>query len=119
MQPPPPVAPARRLIRFVGDQPNGLETGTCVPEPTRAAAWHGGGPSEALLTNRELIRDFFLHTEGMPRERIAEIAGVGTATLRRWELSGTVQLHRDTRLRLLRHCALGMDRADGAATMDT
>jgi DNA invertase Pin-like site-specific DNA recombinase len=62
-------------------------------------------PSSARIGARELVEEFLLVTDALPREEVARIAGVGVPTVRRWKRSGVHNLARPIRLRLLRHLA--------------
>lgn len=53
-----------------------------------------------------LLRDFLLVTGDLPREKVAGIAQVSPATLRRWECTGPRFLHRKQRMLLLRYLAV-------------
>ena len=46
-------------------------------------SWNG----DSLLSTETaaLVRDFLLYSDHLPRERLAELAGVGSATIKRWE----------------------------------
>lgn len=70
-----------------------------VPVRVRARATRGRLPS---ADDPEILRDFLLATERMPREEAAEVAGVSVETLTRWERNGVRYFHRPIRLRLLR-----------------
>ena len=51
------------------------------------------------------MEEFLLATHSLPREEVARIAGVGAATVRRWEQCGVRLIARPIRLRLLRYLA--------------
>lgn len=53
------------------------------------------------IATEELVREFFLATERLPREEAAEIAGVCLGTLNRWERSAPRQVKLAVRSRLL------------------
>ena len=53
------------------------------------------------IPTEELVREFFLATERLPREDAAEIAGVCMGTLNRWERSAPRQVKLAVRSRLL------------------
>lgn len=57
------------------------------------------------IPTEELVREFFLATERLPREEAAGIAGVCLGTLNRWERSAPRQVKLAVRLRLLEYLA--------------
>lgn len=56
--------------------------------------------SKLQSRTRTLVTEFLLRTSGLPRERIAAIAGVGIATIARWERIPPNRIHLAVRLRL-------------------
>lgn len=55
------------------------------------------------IPTEELVREFFLATERLPREEAAELAGVCLGTLNRWERSAPRQVKLSVRMRLLEY----------------
>jgi hypothetical protein len=53
------------------------------------------------IPTEELVREFFLATERLPRDTAAELAGVCLGTLNRWERSAPRQVKLAVRTRLL------------------
>lgn len=56
-----------------------------------------------------MLADFLYRTERLPREEAAAIAGVGIATLRRWELSGVQHMRSEQLRRMLDYSGAGSE----------
>lgn len=68
------------------------------------AAWRPGA-AEGARSTADLVGDFLLVTESLPREEAARIAGVSVGTLARWSRTPGHSLGRATRQRIERHLA--------------
>ncbi len=67
---------------------------------------------------RQLIHDFLLVTEALPREKVAGIAGVSSVAVRRWAVSPPGQMRGDIRERLLQYLEHRESGARSAAMLE-
>lgn len=72
--------------------------------PISFSSWRPGA-SDSERSTGELVGDFLLVTEALPREEVARIAGVSTGTLSRWQRTPGHSLGKETRRRIQRYLA--------------